>query len=124
MDQNFGKRFKNPLVVTDEYFQELGQAIQLYNESETFEDYFINAIFSKEEIGISTLPTVQEFQKAGLTSKFWKLMNEFDFIKKRIEALACHKSQYSEVSSQELTDFFNKQPDGSYFERFRYVKTD
>lgn len=47
-----------------------------------------------------------------------------DFVGKRVQAIASHSSQYSSDDAQNTTDFFNKQPDGSYFERFRYVKAD
>lgn len=51
-------------------------------------------------------------------------ININDFVAKRVEAMVCHASQYSKEEAQSSTDFFNKQPDGHYFERFRYVKAD
>lgn len=42
----------------------------------------------------------------------------------RTKALACHRSQYSLEDAQNSTDFFTKFPDGSRWERFRYVIAD
>jgi len=50
-----------------------------------------------------------------------------DFIKKRIEAHACHTSQYSLKDAQDSADFFTispRYPHGKRFETFRYVLVD
>lgn len=46
------------------------------------------------------------------------------YIDKRVEAIACHKSQYSVEDAQKSTDFFALTDGGKRYEQFRYVETD
>lgn len=43
---------------------------------------------------------------------------------KRIEAIACHLSQYTKEGAQGSTDYFAQENDGKRFEQFRYVVAD
>lgn len=47
-----------------------------------------------------------------------------DFVNQRVQAHACHATQYDKKAAQESTDFFTLTPDGRCRERFRYVKGD
>ncbi|MDP1743632.1 MAG: PIG-L deacetylase family protein [Candidatus Amesbacteria bacterium] len=47
-----------------------------------------------------------------------------DFVETRVNAHACHSSQYSKEAAQESADFFTLEPDGKRYEKFRYVKVD
>lgn len=47
-----------------------------------------------------------------------------DYAAKRTQAIACHKSQYSEANAQGSTDFFAPVVGGKRLEQFRYVVSD
>jgi len=47
-----------------------------------------------------------------------------NFVAKRIEAHACHVSQYDKKAAQSSADFFTLTPEGKRRERFRYVVAD
>ena len=47
-----------------------------------------------------------------------------DLITKRIQAIACHKSQYSQKDAETSTNYFAKKVGNKQFEQFRYVRAD